>query len=448
MTEELITALGAIEGLRVAAKTSTFHLKGKDLEIRTIGERLNVDTLLEGSVRKAGNRLRVTAQLVNVSDGYHLWSERYDRQLDDVFAVQDQIARAIVDKLKVKLIGPKEAPLVKRASSNLEAYQLYLKGRYYMARRYRGGLERAVDCFARAVDLDPDFAPPLAGLADGYSVLGYWGLSLPRVLLPKAREAAERAVALDESLAEAHLALAMVHLFLDWDWEVMEREFTRALALDPNAPLTHAYYGISLAVTERTGDAEREAERAMMLDPLSALVFFLASATHNTLGQWGRAIEIGQQVLSLDPGFLPAFWILSFALSDAGRHEEAIEAGERGVRLTGRVPFFVGALGRALARAGRRDAARELLSELLERSAREPVSPGWVAVIYDGLGEVDEGIEALERGIPDWGPAYVLSLAARTLWTLQSHPRFWEILRGLGYTGPRRSPPAPATAGE
>jgi TolB-like protein len=171
MTEELITALGAIEGLRVAAKTSTFHLKGKDLEIRTIGERLNVETLLEGSVRKAGNRLRVTAQLVNVSDGYHLWSERYDRELDDVFAVQDQIAHAIVEKLKVKLVGPKEAPLVKRASSNLEAYQLYLKGRYYFARRYQGGLERAVDCFAQAVGLDPDLAPALAGLADGWSVV-------------------------------------------------------------------------------------------------------------------------------------------------------------------------------------------------------------------------------------------------------------------------------------
>jgi eukaryotic-like serine/threonine-protein kinase len=446
MTEELITALGAIEGLRVAAKTSTFHLKGKDLEIRTIGERLNVETLLEGSVRKAGNRLRVTAQLVNVSDGYHLWSERYDRQLDDVFAVQDQIARAIVEKLKVKLVGPKEAPLVKRASSNLEAYQLYLKGRYYFARRYRGGLERAMDCFAQAVGLDPDLAPALAGLADGYSVAGFWGLSLPRELLPKAREAAERAVALDDALAEAHLAKAMVHTYLDWDWEAMEREFTRALALDPNAPLTHAYYGLSLAVIERTGDAEREAEQAMMLDPLSALVFFLAAGAHNTLGQWGRAIDISQQALSLDPGFLPASWILGLALSDTGRHEEAIETAERGVRLTDRVPFFVSALGRVLARAGRRDAAREVLAELLERSARESVSPLWVAMIHDGLGEVAEGIGVLERGIPDWGQAYVLPLASRTVSALQSHPRLWEILKGLGYTSPRASPPAPATS--
>jgi TolB-like protein/tRNA A-37 threonylcarbamoyl transferase component Bud32 len=199
MTEELITALGAIEGLRVAAKTSTFHLKGKDLEIRTIGERLNVETLLEGSVRKAGNRLRVTAQLVNVSDGYHLWSERYDRQLDDVFAVQDQIAHAIVEKLKVKLVGPKGAPLVKRASSNLEAYQLYLKGRYYFARRYKGRLEQAVDCFSRAIELDPESAPALAGLADALSVAGFYGLSRPLEVLPKARAAAERAVALDDT---------------------------------------------------------------------------------------------------------------------------------------------------------------------------------------------------------------------------------------------------------
>lgn len=194
MTEELITALGAIDGLRVAAKTSTFHVKGKDLEIRAIGDQLNVETLLEGSVRKVGDRLRVTAQLVNVSDGYHLWSERYDRRLDDVFAVQDEIARAIVAKLKVKLVGPQEAPLVKRASANLEAYQLYLKGRYHFARRYKGGLEQAVDCFSRALDLDRDFAPALAGLADGLSVTGFYGFGLPRALVPKARQAAERAL--------------------------------------------------------------------------------------------------------------------------------------------------------------------------------------------------------------------------------------------------------------
>ncbi len=436
MTEELITALGAVEGLRVAAKASTFHLQGKDLEIRAIGDQLNVETLLEGSVRKAGDRLRVTAQLVNVSDGYHLWSERYDRRLDDVFAVQDEIARAIVGKLKVKLIGPQEAPLVKRASANLEAYQLYLKGRYYFARRYKGQLEQAVDCFARAIALDPDFAPALAGLADGLSVAGFYGFRQPRVVLPKARQAAERAVALDEALAEAHHALGTVHAWLAWDWDVAEREFRRALALDPNAPITHAFYGIVLATMGRAEEAAAEAERATALDPLSTLALFLAAATRLILRRHGRSIESSQCALALDPACTLATWMLSMALSGVGRHDEAIEAGERGVRMTDRNGFFVAILGHALGRAGRRDAARQVLAELLERPLPGGVPSIWLAIVHAGLGEVTEGVAVLERGVPDWGSAYPIMLAGPSFDTLRSHPRFGEILRSVGYTGP------------
>jgi serine/threonine-protein kinase len=309
MTEELITALGAVEGLRVAAATSTFYLKGQALEIREIGERLNVDTLLEGSVRKAGNRLRVTAQLVNVSDGYHLWAERYDRQLNDVFAVQDDIARAIVEKLKVKLVRAGDQPLVKRASSNLEAYELYLQGRYYFARRFKGGLEQAVEFFTRAAALDPDFASAHAGLALALAAMGFWGYALPRQVRPKALESAERAVALDASLAEAHVALGVVHSWLDWNWPVTERALTRAVALDPHAPLAHAFLAQSLAKVGRVADAEREAERAMALDPLSALVFFLAATAYFDNRQFRRTIEVAGQAISVDPGFLPAYFV-------------------------------------------------------------------------------------------------------------------------------------------
>jgi serine/threonine-protein kinase len=446
MTEELIMALGAIEGLRVAAKASTFHLKEKDLEIRAIGDRLNVETLLEGSVRKAADRLRITAQLVNVSDGYHLWSERYDRRFDDVFAVQDEIARAIVDKLKVKLIGPREAPLVKRPSANLEAYQLYLKGRYYFARRYKGRLEQAVDCFTRAIDLDPDFAPALAGLAESLSVAGFYGLSMPRAVLPKARAAAERAVALDDSLAEAHSALGTLHAWLAWDWGVAEREFRRALALDPNAPITHAFYGIVLATMGRAEAAAIEAERAATLDPLSPLALFLAAATYHGLRQQGRSIECSQNALALDPGCSLATWMLSVALSEAGRHDEAIEAAERGVQMTDRNGFFVAILGHALGRAGRQADARQALAELLERSRPEVVPPIWLATIHAGLGEVAEGIAVLERGVPDWGSAYPIFLVGPIYSGLQSHPRFGALLRSVGYTGPWAAPAGTATA--
>jgi len=440
MTEELITALGAIEGLRVAAKASTFHLKGKDLEIRAIGDQLNVETLLEGSVRKAGDRLRITAQLVNVSDGYHLWSERYDRRLDDVFAVQDEIARAIVEKLKVKLVGPKEAPLMKRASANLEAYQLYLEGRYHFARRYKGALERAVDCFTRAIGLDPDSAPAQAGLADAYSLHGFYGLSRPSDVLPRARQAAERAVELDDSLAEAHHSLGMVHLWLDWNWEAIERGFTRALALDPKAPLTHAFYALSLGAMGRADESAREADQAKALDPLSAFVFFLSGVSNYFVCRFDRAIEDGERALALDPGSVVASFVLCLALSGAGRHDEAIEAGERIVRMTDRMPFFVAIRGTVLGAAGRRDAARQALEELRERSRRAYVAPMQLAMVHAGLGEVAEGIAVLERDASDRGGACVPGMVGSIYSGLQRDPRFGRMLRSVGYTGPWACP--------
>jgi serine/threonine-protein kinase len=395
-----------------------------------------VDTLLEGSVRKAGDRLRITAQLVNVSDGYHLWSERYDRRLDDVFAVQDEIARAIVEKLKVKLVGPKEAPLVKRASANLEAYQLYLEGRYHFARRYKGGLERAVDCFTRAVDLDPDSAPALAGLADAYSLHGFYGLSRPREVLPRARQAAERAVELDDSLAEAHHSLGMVHLWLDWNWEAIERGFTRARALDPKAPLTHAFYALSLAVMGRSEESAREADQAKAHDPLSAFVFFLSGVSYYFLHRFDRSIEDGERAFALDPGCVAASFVLCMALAGAGRHDEAIEAGERVVLMTDRMPYFVAILGTVLGVAGRRDAARQALDELLERSRHGYVAPMLLAMVHAGLGEVAEGIAILEQDALDRGGACVPGLVGPIYDALQSHPRFGEMLRSVGYTGP------------
>ncbi len=439
MTEELITALGAVSGLRVAAATSTFYLKGQALEIRAIGERLNVETLLEGSVRRAGSRLRITAQLVNVSDGYHLWSERYDRTLDDVFAVQDEIARAIVEKLKVKLIGGEDDRLVRR-TTNIEAYQVYLQGRYFFARRHKDGLERAVDCFSRAAALDPGFAPAYAGLAEALGAVGFWSTVPPRPVRAKAVQAAARAVALDESLADAHRATAMVHTWVDWNWELSEREFKRAIELDPHASVTHGFYALSLAGMDRPQDVEREAAQAMALDPLSALVCFLSACGFYGTHQYARALEIAEQGIALDPGCVPAHWAMVHALTDTGQCKQAVEAGERAVKLAGRVPFMLGPLGRALALSGYRREARAILEELIERSAREAISPMWMAPIYAGLEDIDGGIAVLERGIEDWGPAYTIYVASPACQALAPDPRFTEILRRVGYAGPWSRP--------
>jgi serine/threonine-protein kinase len=384
---------------------------------------------------------------VNASDGYHLWSARFDRRIDDVFTVQDEITRAIVENLKGRLLTPKDMPVVRRATSDMAAYQLYLKGRYHFARRYQGGLERAVECFSNAIERDPGSASALAGLADALSLEGFYGLGPPRRLLARARGAAERAIALEGSLPEAHHALGMVHLWMDWNWEAVDRAFRRALQLDPNAPLSRAYYALSLAIMGFGERAEREAEEATGLDPLSALTWNVAASTCFMLRRYGAAIESGRRAYDLDPGFLPASWVLGLAFSAAGRHEEAIEAADRGGRMTGRAPFFLGILGHALGRAGRRSAAARVLEELRERSRTGYVSPIQFAVVHDGLGEVEEGLAVLERGMADWGGAYVLPLASPAYDTLRGHPRFAEMLRSAGYVGPWASSDGARRAG-
>jgi serine/threonine-protein kinase len=435
MTEELITGLSALPGLRVAAHSSSFQFKGQALDIRKVGEQLNVETVLEGSVRKLGERLRVAAQLVNVSDGYHLWSERYDRRLDDVFEVQDEIARAIVEKLKVKLIGEPEAPLVKRGTENMEAYQLYLQGRYYFARRYKGGLGEAVDCYSRAVAIDPGFAPAWAGLGESYGIMSWYAYGPLRELHPKAMEAARRALMLDERLAEAHHALAVAHTYLEWDWTAIEREFMRALALNPHAAWTHTMYALGLAAMGRDNDAVREAECATTIDPLSAIFAYTRGLTYYLLRRLPRAIEELQKAVALDPYFVPGWWGLAVVRTATARHEEAIAAAERAVTLSERAVFCVGFQGLVLGNAGRMSEARRLLEELIERSRREYVPLTMLALVHFGLGEDDEALACIERQQAQ-DKITPLMLVGSWCDRIRGDPRFTAILAATGYTGP------------
>lgn len=435
MTEELITALSALQGLRVAAHSSSFQFKGQALDIRKVGEQLNVETVLEGSVRKLGERLRVAAQLVNVSDGYHLWSERYDRRLDDVFEVQDEIARSILEKLKVKLIGEPEAPLFKRGTANMEAYQLYLQGRYYFARRFKGGLGEAVDCFSRAVAIDPDFAPAWAGLGESYGVMSWYAYGPLRELHPKAMETARRALTLDERLAEAHHALAAAHMFLEWNWTVIEREFMRALALNPNAAFMHMMYALGLATMGLDDDAVREAECGTAIDPLSAIFAYVCGLTYYLLRRLPRAIEELQKAVALDPYFVPGWWGLAVACTASARHEEAIAAAERAVTLSERAVFCVGFQGLVLGNAGRMTEARRLLEELTERSRREYVPLTMLGLVHLGLREDDEALACIER---QQAQDKIASFILVSPWCdrIRGDPRLTAMLAATGYTGP------------
>jgi len=246
MAEELINALTKIEGLHVAARTSAFQFKGKDLNVRRIGEELGVKTVLEGSVRKAGNRLRITAQLINISDGYHIWSDKYDRDIEDIFAIQDEISLAIVDNLKLKLLKKEKAQLMKRYTEDQEAYSLYLKGRYFWNRRYEGGLLKGIEYFQKAIEKDPSFAPAYAGIADCYCLMGMYNWNPPKEAYPKAKAATLRALEIDDTLPEAHASLGWIKMFYDWDWAAAERAFQRAIELNPNYATAHNWYAMFL----------------------------------------------------------------------------------------------------------------------------------------------------------------------------------------------------------
>jgi eukaryotic-like serine/threonine-protein kinase len=432
IAEELINALAALEGLRVAARTSSFQFKGQARDVRHIGERLDVQTVLEGSVRKIGMRLRITVQLINASDGYNLWSARYDRDLDDVFALQEEIARAVVGALKVRLTGQPEAPLMRRHTEDLEAYHLYLQARYYWTRRYAGFLPRAIECFEQAIARDPSYGLAHAGLADGYSVLGLYGFLPPKAAFARAEAAARRALELDDGLPEAHQAMAFVRWFFDWNWTEAERSFRRALALNPQSGLTRAQLAVFLATQGRPHEGIVEARRARALEPLSLLVGYYAGLVFLYAREYERGLEECRRILDLDPHYALGFWVRGDLLFHLGRHEEALEAAERAVALSNRPPFYLGLVGEAHAALGQRDRAQAIVDELLERSQQGYVAPLHLADIFLALGEYDQAFEWLNRALEDRN-GFLGALAVDSAYDpVRADPRFGALLERIG----------------
>ncbi|MEJ2722384.1 MAG: protein kinase, partial [bacterium] len=335
IAEELINHLAKVEGLHVVARTSAFSFKDKNEDIREIGRRLGVETLLEGSVRKAGDRLRITAQLINATDGYHLWSERYDREMEDVFTIQDDITMAIVDKLKITLLGKEKDALVKRHTEDVEAYNLYLKGRFFWNKRTETGYLKGLEYFRQATEQDPSYASAYAGVADSYDLLGWYGYLSPQEAFPRARQAAEKARDLDDSLAEAHASLGWISTNYDWDWKSAEKEYNRALELNANYATAHQWYAEFLTYMGRHDDSVLEMRRALELDPLSLII-------NNDLGQvyyfarrYDEAIFQLRKTLEMDPGFVVAHFFLALAYAQKSMYDEALRAAQRAMTLAG-----------------------------------------------------------------------------------------------------------------
>ena len=428
LTEELINALGKVEGLRVVARTSAFAFKGQSRDIREIGDSLDVETVLEGSVRMSGDRLRMTAQLINVADGYNLWSDRYERQLSDVFAVQDEVARSIVSALRLELGAGDETRLVSGRTENLEANSLYLRGRFFWNQRTEEGFGRAIGYFEKAIAEDPNYAPAYSGMADAYNLLGLYFMLPPGEAIPKAREAALEALEIDPTLAEARTSLAFLKSWYDWDRPGAEVEFQRALDLNPNYATAHQWYAIHLTAVGRLDVALREARRAVELDPLSPN---LNTNLGNALMYSRRhddAIEQLRRTLELDPNFLNALWALWHAYVHKGMHEEAFAHWERGLAVSGAGPEKLEAVRRAYAESGWRGA----LEWDIENSKEEGLDPADIAQEYALLGRQDEALEWLERAYEERSFGLNLLAVDACFDGLRADPRFGALLEKVG----------------
>ena len=432
MAEEIINALTHVEGLRVVARTSCFAFKDRHEDIRQIGRKLNVDNVLEGSVRKAGNRVRITGQLIKISDGYHLWSDRYDRELSDIFEVQDEISIAIVEKLKVKLLGGEHEQIVKRSTDNLDAYNLYLKGRYHWNKRTEQGMRKGLEYFQQAAEEDPAYVLPYTGIADCYNLLGWYGYVAPKEAFPKAKVAAEKARDMDATLAEVHTSLAAVREFYDWDWSAAEKGYRRAIELNSSyLPARHRYSEF-LCYLGRHEEAFREIECALNLDPLSLLYNTILVEVCYFARQYDQAIEAALRTVEMDPNFLPTHWLVAFAYAQKQMYKDAMTETQKAADLSGEGnPLIVTQLGILYSLSGRNDEAREVLDELSELSERRFVSPFYTALIHLGLGEKNSALKWLEKAYDEHDHALETLKVEPMLDSLRSHPRFGVLLKRM-----------------
>src|SRR5262245_15718829 len=434
LTEEIIHALGKVSGMSVVARTSVFQYKGKAYDIRQIGEQLRVQTVLEGSVRSSGERLRVTAQLVNANDGYHLWSETYDRSMVDLFAIQEELSGAIVNTLRQYWAIPVELPPVRRSSSNLEAYHLFLKGRFFVQKRTEEGLRRGIGFFEQAIELDPGYADPYAGLAECFCLLTHKGLEMPRDVMPKAKSAALKALALDGQVPEAHIALGFVRSTYDWEWVEAEKHYLQALQTNSHskAEAHHWYASDFLAPLGRLDEALHHIQQSQFLDPLSHLTNSSVGLVRIARREYDEAIDHFRRCLEIEPDYYHFHTFLGRAFALKGDLDFALKCFERGNELSGDLPYVRGILAHCYALMGRKREAEEILNGLLKLSKRRYVSSMTLALIYIGLGRIDEAIRCVEKAYQVMEGPLVFINVYPTYDPIRNHPRCQEMIRSMG----------------
>ena len=433
LAEELIGALSKLAGVRVVARTSAFSFKGKQVHIREIADRLRVDLVLEGSVRKSGNRVRITAQLVNAADGYQLWSERYEREVDmhDIFDVQDEITLAVVNALKLKLPSARRSAVLKHGTENVHAHELCMKGRFQMFRMTDSGIEAGISCFEKALEADPSYALAQVGLAHAYRMFALTLEMSPDEVGPKAKAAALKAIQLDDTLGEAHAVLGFSLLWFEWAWEASRTHFERALELDPNNAYSHWMYAHLCSNLGRHAEALAEIARARELDPLSGLIHAMEGQFLLHAGRTDQAIDRLRDALELDSKSRVAHIFTANAYIEKGRLEEAVQEACAARSLSPSNIHALAVEAYAEAKLGRRAQAGTALQECLELRRHRYVSPYCLAIICNGLDQVGDALSWLERAFDERDP-WMSFLRVEPKWkNLRDSPRFVRLLDRL-----------------
>jgi serine/threonine-protein kinase len=431
VTDEILNALGQVEGLRVAARTSCFAFKGRREDLRLVGEKLDVATVLEGTVRRAGSRLRITTQMVNAADGYQLWSERYDREMTDVFAVQDEIASAITTRLRGSMQTEANRGRARSGTTSIEAFELLLRGRAFQAKRGRF-MSQAIACFERAITLDPGYAEALASLSNSYRLMGVFSYVRPAEVMPRAKALAERALAIDSGLAEAWSTLAAIKEQFEHAYAESDSDYERALSIDPRHSQARAQRALWRVIrgVMPMDRAVAEVRRAVQDDPLNAWVGGMHSYVLGIAGRHEESIVEAERSMGLDPDSFFAHCEVMRSHAWAGHYDRAIAEAPALCGASGRHSWALGMLAWTHGKAGHADRARACYDELEARSRHEFVAPSWLAVAAGSAGLAEEAIRWAERGVSERDPLVLWS--SLPYWdSIRAHPRFAEVMRGV-----------------
>jgi TolB-like protein/class 3 adenylate cyclase/Tfp pilus assembly protein PilF len=434
VTEEILNSLAHLKDLRVAARTSSFFFKGKNIDLREIGKLLNVKTVLEGSVRKQGNKLRVTAQLINVDDGFHLWSERYDMNMDDIFMIQDEIALSITKRLQISLMEEEKEIILQKPTDNSEAYDLYLKGRFFINKR-GPSINKGLQYFKQATEKDPLFALAWSGMADAYAILAFYGVLPPHEAIPMAKQYAEKALQLNSSLAEAYTTQAFITTFYEWNWTEAKKQFINIFNLNPDYAQAHYWYGYFLSIIEcNNEEAIKQAKKAVeVLEPLVPIGHHFLAIMYINAGRFDKAIIESYKAIELDPNSFPGYRGLGISLAGLKKYDEAIEALKTSVLFSARHPWALVELCWVYSLNGHENEAREIMDELLFRSGSEYISGLFLCGAAYFVKDYDKAVKFLDKAFEEQDCSLPFINVWPTCSFIRTDPRFQPYLKRMNF---------------